>query len=119
MNVDFVEEEEEEEEEGEEEEETAAVASRIIAEEGEGQSHDGAETLHICLSMLSTADSLVLQVNEFHYDPESDGTSANWFGECKDIIRNDPADIPDGEKVGLLLGELVEMKDSSVSFMEE
>ncbi|KAM3186152.1 hypothetical protein ACTXT7_004888 [Hymenolepis weldensis] len=51
------------------------------------------EKLDIFLTKPS-ADSLALQVSEFHYDKEADQTFANWVGKCEDVFQNDLADFP-------------------------
>lgn len=44
------------------------------------------ETLDISLPKPG-ADSLILQVNELHYDPEADQAFANWYVECEDALE--------------------------------
>ena len=48
----------------------------------------------------------MLQINEFHYDPESDLTFNNWFNKCQDVFRKDLADDPEEKRVRLLLRRL-------------
>ncbi|KAM3183303.1 hypothetical protein ACTXT7_010629 [Hymenolepis weldensis] len=38
-------------------------------------------------SPKQSGDSLVLQSNEFHFDPEAEQTFVNWFEKCEDIFE--------------------------------
>lgn len=63
------------------------------------------ETLGINLPKPS-ADSVILKVKEFFYDPEADPTFANWSEKCGDIFRNYLDCIPDDITFKLLLRKL-------------
>lgn len=47
------------------------------------------------------SDNLVLQISEFHNDPEADFTFYNWFDKYKYVLRKDQADIPEEKRVTL------------------
>lgn len=48
-------------------------------------------------------EKLILQVPEFHHDPESDLAFNNWFYKCEDGVRKALADVPEEKRVRVLL----------------
>ena len=51
-------------------------------------------------------ESLIQQISDFLFDPDSELTFESWFQKCEDIFRVDLAHVPEHNKVRLLLRKL-------------
>ena len=51
-------------------------------------------------------ESLIQQIGDFLFDPDSELTFESWFQKCEDIFRVDLAHVPEHKKVRLLLRKL-------------